>query len=228
MRAVLMGCCALCAGGSGVYMYNNSNSGIDYDGTVAEVHAELAGMPMPEALGESLKDGGNGSVVTEAGAADAVRWRFYVEGVEIGHISAALQPVDADTTNVRVEWDPGRGLPKGSGARAIAMQPLVEQVAETFMAEQIDATLEDHPFNKRAVGLQLAAYAASHPKEMKQYMAKVKAMSDDATLEGSAKYKPRMKGESRPPEARIEPGKPMVDARPMSDLSSYDCGSSYC
>ena len=228
MRAMLMGCCALCAGGSGVYMYNNSNSGIDYSGSPTQIHARLAAMPMPDELGDAVEADGSGSVVTDAASAGAVRWRFYVEGLEIGNVTAALRPVDSDTTNVQVEWDPGDGLPKGSGARAIAMQPLVEQVAETFMAEQIDATLEGHPFNKRAVGLQLAAYVASHPKEMKQYMAKVQALSEDAALEGSGKYRPRMKGESRPPDARIEPGKPMVDAKPMSDLSGYDCRSSYC
>lgn len=227
MRAMLMGCCALCAGG-GAYMYNNSNAGIDYDGSSTEIHARLAAMPMPEELGDSVQRDGSGSVITDAASPDAVRWRFYIEGAEIGYVTAALRPVDGDTTNVQVEWDPGDGLPKGSSARAIAMQPLVEQVAETFMAEQIDATLEDHPFNKRAVGLQLAAYVASHPKEMKQYMARVQALSEDAESGSKGKYRPRMKGESRPPEARIEPGKPMVDARPMSDLSGYDCRSNYC
>ena len=223
-----MGCCALCAGGSGVYMYNSSNSGIDYDGSAAAIHARLAAMPMPEALDDSVEGNGSGSVVTDSAAPDAVRWRFYVEGAEIGYVTAALRPVDADTTNVQVEWDPGKGLPKGSSMRAVAMQPLVEQVAETFMAEQIDATLEGHAFDKRAVGLQIAAYAATHPKEMKQYMAKVQSLADEAKAEGSSKYRPRMKGESRPPEARIEPGKPMIDAKPMSDLSSYNCRGNYC
>ena len=227
MRGMLMGCCALCAG-SGAYMYHNSNSGIDYDGSATEIHARLAAMPMPEALGDSVQGDGDGSVVTDASTPGAVRWRFYVEGSEIGHVTAALRPVDADTTNVQVEWDPGAGLPKGSSMRAVAMQPLVEQVAETFMAEQVDATLEGHPFNKRAVGLQIAAYAATHPKEMKQYMAKVQALSEEAESEGRSKYRPRMKGESRPPEARIDPGKPMIDAKPMSDLSSYNCRGSYC
>ncbi len=60
MRGMLMGCCALCAGGSGVYMYNNSNSGIDYDGSPAQIHARLAAMPMPEELGDSVEAGGSG------------------------------------------------------------------------------------------------------------------------------------------------------------------------
>jgi hypothetical protein len=59
-------------------------------------------------------------------------------------------------------------------------------------------------------------------------MAKVQALSEDASAEGSDRYRPRMKGESRPPEARIEPGKPMIDARPMSDLSGYNCRGNYC
>jgi len=225
MRGMILGCCAMCAGG-GAYMYNNANSGIDYDGTVAAVHTELASMPMPDELGDSVKGGGSGSIRTDTSKPDEVRWHFDLDGHEIGLISARLRPVDGDTTNVQVEWDPGNALPKGSSARALAMQPMIEQVAETFMAEQIDSTLEDHPFDKRSVGLQLAAYVSTHPKEMKQYMAKVQALSESAAYEGE--YKPRMKGESRPPEARFDPGKPMVSAKPMSDLSSYNCRSDDC
>ena len=228
MRGMMLGCCALCAGG-GAFMYHNSNSGIDYQGSVAEIHAQLAAMPMPEELGESVEGKGSGSVVTDSEKADAVSWHFFVEGQEIGQVTASLKPSGPNATNVQVEFDPGKALPKGSDARAIAMQPLVEQVAETILAEQIDATLEHHPFNKRAVGLQLAAYVASHPREMRQYMARVQSLSENAEKLSEADYRPRMRGESRPPPpARFDPGKPMVSAKPMSDLSSYNCRGEYC
>lgn len=224
---MVLGCCALCTGG-GAYMYHNSNSGIDYEGSVQAIHAQLAAMPMPEELGDSLEGDGGGSVVTDSDKPDAVSWRFFVSGQEIGRLTASLKPAGSNATNVQVEFDPGKALPKGSDARAIAMQPLVEQVAETIMAEQIDATLEHRPFNKRSVGLQLAAYVASHPKEMRQYMARVQSLSENAEKLGESDYQPRMRGESRPPEARFVPGKPMVSAKPMSDLSSYNCRGDYC
>jgi hypothetical protein len=224
---MVLGCCALCAGG-GAYMYHNSNSGIDYEGSVAAIHAQLAAMPMPEELSDSLEKDGGGSVTTDADQPDAVSWHFFVQGQEIGKLTASLKPSGPNATNVQVEFDPGTALPKGSDARALAMQQLVEQVAETFMAEQIDATLEHHPFNKRMVGLQLASYVASHPREMRQYMAKVQLLSEGASQMGDGEYRPRMRGESRPPEARFVPGKPMVSAKPMSDLSSYNCRGDYC
>lgn len=217
MRGMLIGCCMLCAGG-GAYVYGG-NRGIDYDGTVSSVHSQLASMSMPEELEEAIEDG-SGSVRTDSATPNQVTWHFEIEGHEVGEVTAKLSPVDADTTNVQVEWDPGDALPKGSSARAFAMQPLVEQVAETFIAEQIDATLEDRPFNKRAVGLQLAAYAGTHPKEMRQYMAKVQALTEGAA-EGTAEDEIRMKGESRPREANFVPGKPMDSAKPMTDLSEY-------
>jgi hypothetical protein len=227
MRGIVLGCCALCAGG-GAYVLHTSNSGIDYEGSIPAIHAQLAAMPMPEELSDSLEKNGDGSVITDADQPDAVSWHFFVKGQEIGQLTAMLKPSGPNATNVQVEFDPGKALPKGSDARALAMQPLVEQVAETFMAEQIDATLEHHPFNKRAVGLQLASYVASHPKEMRQYMTKVQSLSEQASTMPEGAYQPRMKGESRPPEARFEPGKPMVSAKPMSDLSSYNCRGDYC
>ena len=218
MRAMILGCCGLCLCGGAFVI--GGNHGIDYDGSVAQVHSELASMPMPPELEESIEDG-SGAVRTVAASADQIRWHFEVDGHEIGRIAAKLTPVDGDTTNVQVEWEPGDALPKGSNARAVAMQPLVEEVAETFMAEQIDATLEDRPFNKKVVAMQVAAYAASHPREMKQYMAKVQAMTEDPGLEVEEEMGPPMPGESRPPVARFEPGKPMVSARPMSRPSGY-------
>ena len=218
MRGMIMGCCAVCAGGA--YMYGG-NSGIDYDGSVQSVHAELSSMSLPAEFAESVNDDGRGSIRVDARDPHQVSWHFDMDGQELGKITADLTAKGANSTNVRVEWDPGEDLPKGSSARAVAMQPLVEQVSETFMAEQIDATLEDRPFDKRAVGLQLAAYVASHPKEMKQYMAKVEALSEEAKS-NKDDWEPRMRGESRPPEAQFKPGKPMVNAKPMSDLSSYN------
>lgn len=218
MRGMIMGCCAVCAGGA--YMYGG-NRGIDYDGSVQSVHAELASMSLPQEFADSVNEDGRGSVRVDAHDPHRVSWHFQIDGQELGKVTADLTAKGASTTNVAVEWAPGDDLPKGSSARAVAMQPLVEQVSETFMAEQIDATLEDRPFDKRAVGLQLAAYVASHPKEMKQYMAKVEALSEDAK-EGKGDWEPRMRGESRPPEAQFRPGKPMVNAKPMSDLSSYN------
>jgi hypothetical protein len=219
MRGMIMGCCAVCAGGA--FMYGG-NSGIDYDGPVQAVHAELAAMRLPEEFAESVNSDGRGSVRVNAGDPQEVSWHFNIDGQELGKVTAVLTAKDADTTNVQVEWDPGEDLPKGSSARAVAMQPLVEQVSETFMAEQIDATLEDRPFDKRAVGLQLAGYVASHPREMKQYMAKVQSLAEDAKAMGNSDWEPRVRGESRPPEAQFRPGKPMVSARPMSDLSGYN------
>ncbi len=220
MRGIIMGCCALCGVGGGVYM-GVGNSGIDYDGSVAQVRSQLIAMDLPDEFEESLEDS-NGSVRVDSSKPDQIRWRIYVEGHEVGEVAATLKAVDADTTNVQVEWDPGDALPKGSSARAIAMQPFVEQVAETFVAEQIDATLEDREFNKRAVALQVAAYASTHPKEMKQYMAKMQALADGEGEGGGAEASNAMAGEElREDEARFDAGKPMTDAKPMTDLSKY-------
>ncbi len=218
MRGMIMGCCAMCFGG-GAFVYGWGNSGIDYDGAVTEVRSQLVAMPMPEELRDSMEEG-RGAVRTVATSPNEVAWHFEIEGHEVGQVAAKLTPVDSDTTNVTVEWDPGDALPKGSNARAVAMQPLVEQVAETFVAEQIDATLEGRPFNKKVVAMQVAAYAASHPREMKQYMAKVQAMADDPGIEIEEEMRPAMRGESRAPVAQFVPGKPTMSARPMSRPSA--------
>ena len=224
MRALIMGCCALCAGG-GLYM-GVGNRGIDYDGSVAQVRSELVAMRLPDELRESMEEG-SGSVRTDASNPGQVSWHFYIEGHELGQVTAKLTPTDTHTTNVQVEWDPGDALPKGSNARAVAMQPLVEQVAETFVAEQIDATLEDRPFNKRAVAVQLAAYASTHPKEMRQYMAKVQALAEEGAVEGGGELSNRMQAQGRPEEPKFKPGQPMVTAKPMNDLSKYNRDTSY-
>ena len=218
MRGIIMGCCAVCAGGA--YMYGG-NRGIDYDGSVQSVHAELASMSLPQEFADSVNDDGRGSIRVDSRDPHQISWHFQIDGQELGKVTAALTPKGSNTTNVAVEWDPGDDLPKGSTARAVAMQPLVEEVSETFMAEQIDSTLEDRPFDKRAVGLQLASYVASHPREMKQYMAKVQSLAEEAK-NNKSDWESRMRGESRPPEAQFRPGKPMVSAKPMSDLSTYN------
>ena len=217
MRGLIIGCCVMCAGG-GLYV-GVGNRGIDYDGSLAEVRAELVSMPLPDELQESIEEG-RGSVETDTSDSDKVSWRFYVEDHELGRVTAKLSPVDSDTTNVQVEWDPGAALPKGSNSRAVAMQPLVEQVAETFVAEQIDASLEDRPFNKRVVALQLAAYVGSHPKEMRQYMARVQALAEEAET-GSGELGGEMAGEGGTDHVQFRPGKPMVSAKPTTDLSKY-------
>ena len=211
MRSMVLGCCAMCT--CGAYAYNNVNSGIDYDRPLTEVHATLAAMPMPGEL-ESA------AIRTDASDPGKVSWEFGVDGEELGEVTATLTAQDADTTNVHVEFQAGDGLEKGSSARAMAMQPLVEQVAETIVAEQIGATLENRPFNKRAVGLELATYVSSHPKEMRQYMTSLQTMMDEAnsTFAFQSEFHP---GGSRAAAARIGGARPMNTAKPMVDLSVY-------
>jgi len=225
MKLAMIGGAAAMLGG-GLYVHSDLSGGELYPLPADQVYERLASAGLPPELQSAIDGADGGDVAVDRDPGKAITWRLATNGFPLARFTATLEPAGPTRTRVWVKFqiDPDGALAQQSDS--LLQGRFIAKLAETGMVEQIDATLEDRPYDARHVGSSIANYVAANPGDVRDFIAKINAQLEAAALAMDAYGTFGTGGASRPvvgpsgtPTMSAEP---MSDARPMVDLSRYN------
>lgn len=175
MREIVIGVAAVSGLGTAGYVSGAFEGGEYYEMAPADVSAKLAGMTLPEEMQDTT---GFLSMRTAAAGPQQVKWDIVSGGYSIAEIDAFLEP-SGSGTRVSVEFAMLDGPEKEQIAKVMPLDDeFMGDVIEMALTEQIDATLEDRPFDQRKLALMMTGYVAANPGKIANFQQSVQQNLD--------------------------------------------------
>ena len=229
---------AVVALGTAVYVVAPYENGKIYPLPEAEVYQRLVDMPLPPDLERTVHDTPGADLDVEAIPGEGVRYSLRQNGTMALRMIARITAESASTTRVKVDFEIGdlvaleRDRP-GSGAReikALEGDPVIQGMVRIALQEQISSTLEGRPYDKRKVQREATIFAASNPAAVAALKSKLSAAEYDARVarlqmsdeDRAETYRRDVTDQRDWVNREARAGRPMMNARPMTDLSEYN------
>lgn len=197
----------------GVYASGALDAGEVYDLPLSEVRTRLADMPLPM---DALHTAGGSNKAQASIALDetAVRWRVASGAGGSALFTANLHREGPQRTRVTLDYAPAKSgekyLDRLTGTR------FLRGFAETSFAQQVDARLEQRPYDRNAALMKFAEEANRDPEAVKELGATMRGIFTDIAGEVQANTRA-----SEPPP--VNPKQAMKDAtRPSVVLPPND------
>lgn len=150
----------------GLYAGGAFTPGQVYDVPIAQAYSELATMPLPPMLAQAT--GGSDAVkVDTRRLPGSIEWHFRVGDEEVSLFTARLTAEGPRRTRIRISYEPGKPLSPEIGR--LTSTRLMRDLAEITMSEQVDAQLENRPFDQSEAMHAMAVHITEHPEIMQEY-----------------------------------------------------------
>lgn len=207
----LIGLGAAAASLVGVHASGVLDRGEVYAKPYSVAYAELATMPVPpEAIG--LAGAEAVEVEERPGRID---WIFRMPGGQTARFSATLSEEDRRHTRVEVEFSAGD--PAGDAADRLINSDFLRSTARLALAEQVDARLDNRPFNSMKFGQALAEHQKANPQEVERLGHAVGGMFNQVAEQVRANSELDGSAQPGPPDRRAMEAatRPMINPPPQ-------------
>lgn len=214
--------------GGGAWMSGALEGGEVYPMPIAEVYEKLAGSDLPPEMVGGLADSNSSDIVVDREPGKSITWRITHKGFALSRFTATLTPAGDKATRVKVDFSIDEDGKLAELGDEVTKSRMLATIAKTSMAEQVDAVLDGRRYDTKSVGLQVAAYVATHPGETRKLLESISASMDAAAARMNTTYDSSV-ARSHVAEAQIDNDgsammstRPMTSTRPMVDTDKYN------